>query len=235
MILVLSACSNSFRRLIPASPTTRITKLPPFRMSSFSSSEPQPAAASVGSSSITVQNMYTVIARIEQAAVNAGRDPNVPRLCAVSKTKPAIAVQELYEAGHRIFGENYVQELVEKSAQLPADISWHFIGSLQSNKVKPLLRDVPSLACVQTVDSAKLALKLNSAVEALARAPLDVYLQVDTSGEDTKSGIPPAELGELVQFVSANCPQLRLKGICSLPSLPSLSLYLSLSQRTSLA
>lgn len=160
--------------------------------------------------------MYTVIARIEQAAVNAGRDPNVPRLCAVSKTKPAIAVQELYEAGHRIFGENYVQELVEKSAQLPADISWHFIGSLQSNKVKPLLRDVPSLACVQTVDSAKLALKLNSAVEALARAPLDVYLQVDTSGEDTKSGIPPAELGELVQFVSANCPQLRLKGLMTI-------------------
>eukprot|EP00879_Flechtneria_rotunda_P007633 GHRR01008005.1.p1 GENE.GHRR01008005.1~~GHRR01008005.1.p1 ORF type:complete len:170 (+),score=54.94 GHRR01008005.1:317-826(+) len=78
-----------------------------------------------------------------------------PRLVAVSKTKPVAAVQEAYDAGQRAFGENYVQELLDKAPLLPADISWHFIGHLQSNKVKALLEGVPNLAMVETVDSAK--------------------------------------------------------------------------------
>ena len=90
--------------------------------------------------------------------------------------------------------------------EILGDITWHFIGGLQSNKVKPLLRDVPNLACIQTVDSLKLASKINSALESLARPGLDVYLQIDTSGEDTKNGVPPEEVESLP-------PKIREKGI----------------------
>lgn len=136
------------------------------------------------------------------------------RLVAVSKTKPVELLQEAYDAGQRVFGENYaqvrslslfnsnrsvrnsgstsrssffaavteptlaVQELITKAPQLPKDIQWHFIGHLQSNKVKALLTGCPHLAMLETVDSAKLATKLNDAVAALERPALQVMLQV---------------------------------------------------------
>ena len=105
-----------------------------------------------------------VLSRVKDASENSNRQI-LPRLVAVSKTKPASDVLEAYNAGHRHFGENYVQELCDKAPLLPADIAWHFIGHLQTNKVKALLDAVPNLAMIETVDSAKLADKLNKQVE----------------------------------------------------------------------
>ena len=88
-------------------------------------------------------------------------------LLAVSKTKSVEDLQAAYEAGQRHFGENYVDEIAEKAGQLPNDISWHFIGHLQSNKIKKLLTSVPNLAMIETVDTVKLAGKLNKEMSKL--------------------------------------------------------------------
>ncbi|EPS65800.1 hypothetical protein M569_08977, partial [Genlisea aurea] len=83
--------------------------------------------------------LRSVLQRVKQAAERSGRSSDAVRVVAVSKTKPVSLLRQVYDAGHRCFGENYVQELVEKAPQLPEDIEWHFIGHLQSNKVKTLL------------------------------------------------------------------------------------------------
>uniref|UniRef100_A0A383WD70 Alanine racemase N-terminal domain-containing protein n=1 Tax=Tetradesmus obliquus TaxID=3088 RepID=A0A383WD70_TETOB len=133
-----------------------------------------------------------VAARIDSAVKRSGRTQPV-RLVAVSKTKPAGAIQEAYDAGHRDFGENYVQELLDKAPLLPGDIRWHFIGHLQSNKARALLEGVPGLACVQTVDSAKLADRLNRIATDLQRQQkLGVMLQVNTSGDESKAQVAAA-------------------------------------------
>lgn len=143
------------------------------------------------------------------------------QLVCVSKTKSVEAIQRLYDAGFRRFGENYFQELVEKAAALPyEDIQWHFIGHLQSAKAPKIVREVPHLALIETVDSEKLARKLNSACAA-CEPPLrrlGVYLQVDTSGEATKSGVAAnsEELLALVTVVKEECPHLDLKGLMTI-------------------
>uniref|UniRef100_A0A7C8YX66 Alanine racemase N-terminal domain-containing protein n=1 Tax=Opuntia streptacantha TaxID=393608 RepID=A0A7C8YX66_OPUST len=86
-----------------------------------------------------VTALRSVMARVRQAAEKSGRDPGRIRVVAVSKTKPVSLIRQVYDAGHRCFGENYVQELIDKAPQLPEDIEWHFIGHLQTNKVKSLL------------------------------------------------------------------------------------------------
>jgi hypothetical protein len=156
-----------------------------------------------------------VTARLQSAAQRAGRD-RPPRLVAVSKTKPAAALEAAYAAGQRDFGENYVQEILDKAAVLPADIRWHFIGHLQSNKAKALVEGVPGLAVVETVDSAKLASKLDAAVAAAGRPPLPVFLQINTSGEETKHGAPPEGCAEVARHIAAACPHLRLAGLMTI-------------------
>ena len=99
----------------------------------------------------------------KQIADAAASQGSRPRLVAVSKTKPVELLREAYDAGQRDFGENYVQELVEKAPQMPDDVCWRFIGNLQSNKAKMLVHGVPNLAGVETVDTAKLANKLQAA------------------------------------------------------------------------
>ncbi|KAJ0791504.1 putative pyridoxal phosphate homeostasis protein [Helianthus annuus] len=99
--------------------------------------------------------LRSVLQRVKQAAERSSRASDRIRVVAVSKTKPVSLLREVYDTGHRCFGENYVQEIVEKAPQLPEDIEWHFIGNLQSNKVKPLLTGVPNLAMVETVDDEK--------------------------------------------------------------------------------
>jgi hypothetical protein len=154
--------------------------------------------------------------RLEAAA--GGRSP-LPRLVAVSKTKPNELLQEAYEAGVRDFGENYVQELVGKAPALPPDIRWRFIGKLQSNKAKALVA-IPNLVAVETVDSLKLALKIEAAVASAdppRAAPLDVLLQVDSSPwEGTKNGMPAAEVPDVAAAVRADCPHLRLAGLMTI-------------------
>jgi pyridoxal phosphate enzyme (YggS family) len=143
-----------------------------------------------------------------------------PRLVAVSKTKPVELLREAYNAGQRDFGENYVQELVEKAPQLPPDIAWRFIGRLQSNKAKTLVQRVHNLAAVETLDSSRLADKLQRALEQLqpARtAPLSVLVQVDTSPwEGTKGGAPAAEAPAIAEHVAARCPALRVAGVMTI-------------------
>lgn len=136
------------------------------------------------------------------------------RLIAVSKTKPATAVAQAYQAGQRAFGENYVQELVSKATELQrlTGIEWHFIGPIQSNKT----RDIAQYAdWVHSIDRLKVAERL-SAQRPATKAPLQVLLQVNISGEKSKSGVEPDELLQLAAAV-ATLPQLELKGLMAIP------------------
>jgi len=141
-----------------------------------------------------------------------------PTLVAVSKTKPAEMLMEAYECGQRHFGENYVQELVEKAPQLPADIKWHFIGALQSNKVK-LLKDMPNLYMVESVHTVKLANMLEKNMPPERAEKLKVMVQVNTSGEESKSGCEPSECVSIVSHVLNNCPKLDFAGLMTIGKL----------------
>ena len=158
-----------------------------------------------------LQSLLEIRSRV--AAVPRPAGACEPTLIAVSKTKPAALVSAAYEAGQRDFGENYVHEVVEKAPVLPADIRWHFIGHLQSNKVKEIVA-VPGLHCVHTVDSAKLARELQKRV-ALLRPdrPLNIMVQVNTSAEESKSGCAPDGVVALCAEVAKACPLLRLCGL----------------------
>lgn len=126
-------------------------------------------------------------------------------LVAVSKTKPAEAIRELYDLGHRDFGENYVQELVDKQAQLPTDIHWHFIGHLQSNKVKYI---TPFVHLIHGVDSLKLLKEINKQALKAGRV-IDVLLQVHIAQEETKFGFDSAELEALLASGGAELQTLK--------------------------
>ena len=144
-------------------------------------------------------------------------------LLAVSKTKPVEDLQAAYDAGQRHFGENYVDEIAEKAGQLPADIQWHFIGHLQSNKVKKLITSVPNLALFETLDTEKLATKLNKEVGKIQReGPLRVLIQVNTSGEDTKSGVAAGDVPSLVNFIRTDCHLLRFSGLMAMGAIGDL-------------
>ncbi len=156
--------------------------------------------------------LTAVRARIADAARAAGRDPASVRLLAVSKTQPAAIIQAAYDAGLRAFGENYVQEALAKQPMLPADIEWHCIGPLQSNKSKPVAEH---FAWCQSVDSLKLAERL-SRQRPPDRPPLNICLQLKIADEDSKSGIAPAEAATLADAV-ATLPQLRLRGVMTIP------------------
>jgi len=171
-------------------------------------------------------SLAAVRARIEASAVQHRSTP--PVLVAVSKFKPESDILACYESGQRDFGENYVQELVHKASQLPDDIRWHFIGTLQSNKAKTLA-SVSNLHTVQTVTSTKLATALDKTLEPTRTAPLNVLLQVNTSGETSKSGLPPlspesdnldaSEIVQLSKHIIKACPRLRLQGLMTIGSL----------------
>jgi pyridoxal phosphate enzyme (YggS family) len=150
------------------------------------------------------------------AAARASPSGKPPRVVAVSKTKPVEDLQAAYDAGQRWFAENYVQEICLKSPMMPADVGWRFIGHLQSNKVKLLLESVPSLQCIETVDTEKLANKLNTTVEALGRPPLECFVQVNTSGEESKYGVEPSEVVTLCEHIARNCSNLRLGGLMTI-------------------
>ncbi|CAA7269443.1 unnamed protein product [Cyclocybe aegerita] len=150
-----------------------------------------------------------------------------PTLVAVSKYKPASDILACYRDGQLDFGENYVQELEEKARVLPTDIRWHFIGTLQSNKAK-ILASIPNLFSVQTLGSIKAATSLNKALPGDRVSPLRVLIQVNTSGEDSKSGLSPltsdsnlaeSDLVLLANHVIQECPKLRLEGLMTIGAL----------------
>ena len=158
-------------------------------------------------------NLQAVRARIAAAAKAAGRDADRVALLAVSKSFAAERVRAAYAAGQRQFGENYVQEAMEKIAALPAlPLVWHFIGPIQSNKTRSIAEN---FAWVHSVARTKIALRLADARPA-ALGPLDICLQVNLSGETTKSGVTAEELRPLAQAVRA-LPRLRLRGLMTVP------------------
>lgn len=132
-------------------------------------------------------------------------------LVAVSKTKPVEDILELYELGHRDFGENYVQELVDKEAQLPKDIRWHFIGHLQSNKVKYI---APFVHLIHGVDSFKLLQEIDKQAKKQNRT-IDCLLQVYIAKEETKFGLDENELAEVLKNHLANVRICGLMGMAS--------------------
>jgi hypothetical protein len=161
--------------------------------------------------------LSAVRARIDAAARGAGRDPSSVRLVAVSKTFPLNAVREAYAAGHRDFGENRVQEALEKisaSSEL-SDARWHLLGHLQSNKAR---KAAPVFAMIQSVDSIDLLQKLDAAAADSGHAP-ELLVQVDLAGEDTKYGIPPTEVPRILD-AAAQCRAARVVGLMTLPPIP---------------
>jgi pyridoxal phosphate enzyme (YggS family) len=157
-------------------------------------------------------DLQAVGQRIAAAARAAGRDPGSVRLLAVSKTFSEAAVRAAAAAGQRAFGENYVQEALAKMAALSdLGLEWHFIGPLQSNKTRAVAEHFD---WVHSVDRMKIAERLSAA--RAGRPPLQVCLQVNTSGEASKGGVQPEEAVELARAV-ARLPHLRLRGFMTIP------------------
>ena len=155
-----------------------------------------------------------VLEQIEAACSRAGREAETVQLLAVSKTHPSEALREMYATGQRAFGENYLQEALEKIEALSdLDIEWHFIGHVQRNKTKHLAE---KFAWVHGVDRLIIAERLSS--QRLAtQPPLNICLQVNIDGQDTKDGCQPEEVAQLVGQIS-QLPHLRLRGIMVIPA-----------------
>ncbi len=161
-----------------------------------------------------LSNLQATRQAIAHAANAAHRNAAEVRLLAVSKTFPAASVREAYLAGQTAFGENYLQEALDKIHALSdLPLEWHFIGPIQSNKTRAIAEN---FAWVHSVDRLKIAERL-STQRPPQLPPLNVCLQVNVSGEESKSGIAPEEAGQLAREV-ARLPHLRLRGLMSIPA-----------------
>jgi len=156
-------------------------------------------------------NLQAVRQRIVRAAQTAGRDAAGVTLLAVSKTHPAALVEQALAAGQRAFGENYVQEALEKMEAIRG-AQWHLIGPLQSNKTRMVAE---RFDWVQSVDSEKIARRL-SGQRSGHLPPLNVLIQVNVSGEGSKSGVAPSEVAGLALSIS-KMPRLKLRGLMAIP------------------
>lgn len=182
------------------------------------------------------ENLAVVLAKVERAAAagvaasGGAGDPGTGdvkvaepapvaavRLVAVSKVKPVEDLKEAYDAGQRHFGENYVQEVCEKVPLMPADVQWHFIGHLQGNKVSALLQGCPSLACLETIDSEKLARAVNKEWLKLDQGrKLRIMIQVNSSGEESKNGVDAKDVAGLCKVIATECEGLQLAGLMTI-------------------
>ena len=157
------------------------------------------------------QHLTVIDTAIREAASACGRDPESLQLLAVSKTKPSSDIQMLHALGQRSFGENYVQEAVDKIHELQGlDIEWHYIGHIQSNKTKLIATEFD---WVHTVDREKIASRLNDARD---RDPLNIMIQVNVDLAETKSGVSPTDLKALAMAIW-KLPHLKLRGLMSIP------------------
>jgi pyridoxal phosphate enzyme (YggS family) len=160
--------------------------------------------------------LTAVRTRIDAAARAAGRDPASVRLVAVSKTFPVEAIREAYAAGQRDFGENRVQEALQKmSGSADLSIRWHLLGHLQTNKAR---KAGPAFSMIQSVDSVELIQKLDAAAAETGKRP-ELLIQVDLAGEATKFGAPPSEVPRLFEAAAA-CRAARVVGLMTLPPVP---------------
>ncbi len=146
-----------------------------------------------------ISQYHRMLEAVQQAAAEAGRKPGAVRLLAVSKTFPAEDIAALYECGCREFGESRIQELEVKSAALPGDIVWHFIGQLQANKAR---KAVKLAQVIHSVDSVPLIQRLNRIAGEEGRCP-EILLEVNVSGEASKSGLSPDELEAAAEAADA--------------------------------
>lgn len=160
------------------------------------------------------KNLDLIREEIEQACQKAGQDPARVKLLAVSKNFPAEAVRAAYDAGQRRFGENRVQEMLAKQPLLPADIEWHLIGTLQRNKVKDVIGIV---ALIHSVHKLELAREI-SRHASQRRQEVSILLQVNISGEESKSGFEPRELPDAVKEI-AGLPGIKIKGLMTMAPL----------------
>lgn len=161
-----------------------------------------------------LSNLQATREAVAKATIEAQRTIGEVHLLAVSKTFPAEAVREAYQGGQRAFGENYLQEALDKMALLSdLPLEWHFIGPIQSNKTRSIAEH---FAWVHGVDRLKVAQRL-SAQRPAAMPPLNICLQVNVSGEESKSGVTMNEAAQLTQDIS-RLPHLKLRGLMSIPA-----------------
>lgn len=207
----LAACRCTLREVLRAGEKGTSTRLAGLRLSHSMVQYDNERAQELRA------NYDGVKAACNAACKDAGVNSEV-LLLAVSKLKPASDIQILYDHGVRHFGENYVQELIEKSKLLPQDIQWHFIGGLQTNKCKDLAK-VESVRYVETVDSLKKAKKLND-TRAHGAQPIRCNVQINTSHESQKSGLSDEnEIFELVKyFLGGESPNVQLEGLLTIGS-----------------
>jgi pyridoxal phosphate enzyme (YggS family) len=166
---------------------------------------------------VSIAGRLTAIrTRIERAARSAGRDPSSVRLVAVSKTFPLDAIREAYAAGQRDFGENRVQEALQKiSTSADLSIRWHLLGHLQTNKAR---KAASAFATIQSVDGADLLGRLDAAAAESGHQP-ELLIQVDLAQETTKFGVPPPDVPTLFE-AAATCRAARVVGLMTLPPAP---------------
>ena len=165
---------------------------------------------------LTAERLSDVRARIDAAARGAGRDPASVRLVAVSKTFPLDAVRDAYAAGQRDFGENRVQEALEKiERSSDLDIRWHLLGHLQTNKAK---KAAAAFAMIQAVDSVDLLRRLDAAAAESGRTP-ELLIEIDLAGEATKFGASPEEAPAIFEAAST-CRAARVVGLMLIPPIP---------------
>ena len=158
------------------------------------------------------ERLTEVREKIRAAALDAGRNPDEVRLVAVSKTRPSTDVVEAFQAGQIVFGENYVQELRAKVSEVTDAVEWHFIGHLQSNKVR---RIAGLVSMIHSLDRLSLAEEISRQWNRLSKN-CDVLVQVNISGEVTKSGTTAADTLQLVRDI-ARLPNIRIKGVMTMP------------------
>lgn len=156
------------------------------------------------------ENLKEIREKIRIAAVNANRNPEEIKLIAVSKTKPMSAILEAIAAGQMDFGENRPQEIVEKFPQA-SDVNWHLIGQLQKNKVKHI---IDKATLIHSVDSLSLADEIQKRAEKIDKIQ-DILIQVNISGESTKSGVSPEDAIQLCKQIS-NYSNIRIKGLMTI-------------------
>ncbi|MDP4199746.1 MAG: YggS family pyridoxal phosphate-dependent enzyme [Bacteroidota bacterium] len=164
---------------------------------------------------MTSQNLRSIESRIRDACRRAGRERKDVRLLPVTKTRSIAAVQQMYDLGLRDFGESRVQELLEKKTALSADIRWHFIGHLQSNKVRQIASFISSVQSIDSIETARELAKRAAEHQRVIR----ILVEVNISGEAQKQGVAPRDVQALVVQIVETCPSLVVAGLMGMASL----------------
>ena len=164
--------------------------------------------------SILIENYQNVLNEISSAAVAAGRDPDEVKLLVVSKTMPLWMLQELYDAGVREFGENREPELAEKNQQMPSDVIWHFIGPVQSNKIRKVVKCAKVIHSVSSLSQIEKFERI-SGEEGVTP---EILLEVNISGELSKGGLTPAEL-PAAALAASKCSNIKFRGLMTMAPL----------------